>query len=699
MRTVRGTAALWILTWVLLVAAPAAALATPGWSAPGSVGIPSGAAAAKVAYASGGVATVAYIQITSQTPLTTALHVGVIAVGGSYVDELTIPSTANALPGDVSLSEAPDGAAVVEYETVSSTAANANVAVYALQRSAGADTWGSPITITPPAPRDSVHPTQMVTAISADGSAAAAIERVDSTDAAPGGDRIDVTVANHGGAWGSPTEISLSGEDNESVALAFDSTDNLTAAFTSASPAATERPTAEVATRSGSTGVWGAPVMVSAASPTDFLGSALQLGVAPDGSAVVAYQLVTASHTLDTWATTRSGASGGWTAPADVTPGSASAAPFAVGVSPSDKAYVIYSYQGTNSGLNCVGAVRANVGGTFTSPACISPQNYQPFAIAGVTFLGSDAYFAFTGAPNGGSDYDLEADRWTDGAPGADSPTTIVSPQAATPLLVAVEPDENGGVPVFFSPDSGTTIDASAWDTGGPSLISSSVPATAVAGQAISLEAKFTDLWSGPATSPSWSFGDGTSGSGASVSHTYATPGTYLADASSADSLGNTTTRQFVITVTAASTPAPGPATTSAVQLELSAVHQTHASWLEKKRAHRKGRQPAVGTAFHFTLSTAAAVTITFTGSRAGHKVGKKCVAGASGGGKHARCSLRISDVMTISGHSGSNTLNFIGAIRGHAKLAPGNYAVTFTASNSAFTSSTSKLHFAILRR
>jgi len=60
---------------------------------------------------------------------------------------------------------------------------------------------------------------------------------------------------------------------------------------------------------------------------------------------------------------------------------------------------------------------------------------------------------------------------------------------------------------------------------------------------------------------------------------------------------------------------------------------------------------------------------------------------------------LRISDVMTISGHSGPNTLNFIGAIRGHAKLAPGNYAVTFTASNSALTSSTSKLHFAILRR
>jgi hypothetical protein len=696
MKPARRAAALAVLVSAVLIGAPAAALATPGWSPPQSVGVSGGVSAAQITYASGGIATVAYVQITSQVPIATALHVGVIPVAGSYEDQLTIPSTANALPGAVSLSEAPDGAAVIEYETISSTAANADVATYALVRAAGSDTWGSPVTITPPAPRDSVHPTQMVTAIAPDGSVAAGIERTDSTAASPGGDRIDVAVANHGGAWGNPTEISLSGEDNESFALAFDSTDNLTAAFTSATPAATERPTAEVATRSGTTGVWGAPVMVSAASPTDFLGSPLHLGLAPDGSAVIAYQLLTASHTLDTWATTRSGANGGWTVPADVTPGSASAAPGAVGVSPSDKAYVIYSYQGTNSGLDCIGAVRAQVGGSFSAPACVSAQNYQSFAIAGVGFLGNDAYFAFTGEPNGGSDHDLEGDRWTDGAGTPDAPTTIVSPQPAVPLLLSVEPDEDGGLPIFFSPDTGTTIEASAWDAAGPNLVSSGVPATAIAGQPVSLEATFADLWSGPVTSPSWSFGDGASASGVGVSHTYAQPGTYLAAVSSADSLGNTTTKTFTITVTAATSPVA--ATTPRTQPELTAVSQTHANWLEKKRAHHKGRQPAVGTAFHFTLNTAAAVTVTFTGSHSGRKLGRKCVAGASSA-KHPRCSLRISEVLTIGGHSGLNTLNFIGVVSGHAKLAAGNYTVTFTAGSGGLTSSTSRLHFVILRR
>jgi PKD domain len=697
MRTVRRTAILWIMGGVALFATPALALATPGWSAPGEIGVPSGALAANITYASGGTATIAYVQITSQSPLATALHVGVIAPGGIYVDQLTIPSTANALPASVSLSEAPDGAAVIEYLTTSSTAPNANVAAYAMERPAGSDTWGNPVTVTPPAARDSVHPTQLVTAISADATAAAGIERIDSTDASPGGDRIDVAVASHGGSWGSPTEISLSGEDNESLALAFDSSDNLTAAFTSATPASTERPTAEVATRSGSAGVWGAPVMVSAASPTDFLGSALHLGLAPDGSAVVAYQLVTVSNTLDTWATTRSGANGAWSLPTDVTPGSTSAAPEAVGVSPSDKAYVVYTFQGSNSGLNCIGAVRANVGGSFTAPACASAQNYQSFAIAGVAFLGNDAYFAFTGAPNGGADDDLEADRWTDIAARPDTPTTIVSPRSVVPSLLSVEPDESGGVPILFSTDSGTTIDASAWDTAGPSLVSSSVPATAVAGQTVSLAATFTDLWANPVTPPTWSFGDGTSASGSGVSHIYTAPGTYLVHAVSADALGNTTTTPFTITVTASAT-STATSTATAVTPKLTGVKQTRTSWLEKKRSHPKGKQPVVGTAFHFVLSPAATVTMTFTGSRTGRRAGKKCVAETRKNAKQTRCTMTFKEGETIKGRSGANTVRFLGLVKGHPKLTPGKYTVTFTARSGTLASRTSTLHFAILR-
>lgn len=731
MRPIRRTVAVWILSMAVIGITPGLALATPGWSSPGPVGLPSGVLAPSIGYATGGAETVAYVEITSQSPLATAVHVGVIAPGGAYVNQLTIPSTATALPASVSLSEAPDGAAVIGYGTIASTAPTSNAGFYAMERPADSSSWGDLTTVSPVAARDGAHASEAVTAIAADGTAAVGVEHTDPTVPGPGGgDRIDVAVASRTGVWGNPTEISVSGEDNESLALAFDSSDNLTAGFSSALPDTTPRPTAEIATRAGSAGVWGAPLQVSAYSPTDFLGSQPHLGVAPDGSAVVAYQLVTAGHTLDTWATTRAGANGGWTAPVDLTPGSTSAAPEAVGVSPSDKAYVVYDYQGSNSAFNCVGVVRANVGGAFTAPACASALNYQPFGIVGVAFLGNDAYFAFTGEPNGGSADDLEGDRWADTSAAADSPTTVAPLETPVPLLGQILPDQDGGVPVFFTPnsDSGGVLEASAWDTGGPNLTASAVPSTAVAGQPVTLGANFTDLWSDPVTSPSWSFGDGTSASGASVSHTYATAGTYAVDAVTADALGNTTTTPFTITVTAApattttptststptSTPTPAsttpptdttttpasttPAATAVVAPKLSALKQTHTSWLEQKRTHAKGKQPAVGTVFHFTLSQASTVTVTFTGTRTGRRAGKKCMAETHGNAKRAKCARHFSEAETITGRRGVSALSFRGAVTGHAKLAAGKYTVTFAAHSGTLRSGISTLHFTILR-
>ncbi len=58
----------------------------------------------------------------------------------------------------------------------------------------------------------------------------------------------------------------------------------------------------------------------------------------------------------------------------------------------------------------------------------------------------------------------------------------------------------------------------------------------------------------------SWSFGDGTSGSGAQVSHTYAAPGAYTVKVTADDGLGNTTSSTYSITVVPAapvSPPAP----------------------------------------------------------------------------------------------------------------------------------------------
>jgi PKD repeat protein len=68
------------------------------------------------------------------------------------------------------------------------------------------------------------------------------------------------------------------------------------------------------------------------------------------------------------------------------------------------------------------------------------------------------------------------------------------------------------------------------------------------------------DVWSQIA-STTWSFGDGTSGAGLSVSHAYASPGLYTVSATAADAVGNAvTTPPARIDVLPAPPPPPLPA-------------------------------------------------------------------------------------------------------------------------------------------
>ena len=115
-----GARLLIALTALALAAAAqsSVAFAAPGWTAPANFTLPAGAtpSGVQIAYQTGGTATVAYLQVISVTPpIQTALHIGTIAPGGTYQEQLQIASTSTSIPASVSLAEAPDGAAVVEY--------------------------------------------------------------------------------------------------------------------------------------------------------------------------------------------------------------------------------------------------------------------------------------------------------------------------------------------------------------------------------------------------------------------------------------------------------------------------------------------------------------------------------------------------------------------------------------------------------
>jgi hypothetical protein len=102
------------------------------------------------------------------------------------------------------------------------------------------------------------------------------------------------------------------------------------------------------------------------------------------------------------------------------------------------------------------------------------------------------------------------------------------------------------------------SVDAAGFDGAGPQLRNLSVPATGAAGQAVTDSVSPVDVWSS-VPSTAWNFGDGSTGSGTSVSHAYGAAGTYNVSVTSTDAVGNASTATRSVTVSPASQPPPPP--------------------------------------------------------------------------------------------------------------------------------------------
>jgi hypothetical protein len=661
-------------------ALPGAALAAPGWTSPINFPAPGNAygPTVSVAYQTGGTATIAYLEAVSLTvPIKTVLHVGVLAPGGSYQEQLQIPSTATSTPGLVKVAEAPDGAAVVEWGDLLGTDPSTDAITYlASYRAAGSSTWEAPTTIATDSVNAGTFGSTLVPALATDGTAAAGVQHIDSTIAAPGGERLDVAVRPQGGAWGAATQISQPHTDSDSLALAFDSQDDLTASFrTALSPT---RHALGVATRAASNGVWAPAQNITGVDFTSDVGPPA-LGEAPDGSAVIAFQFshLVAPVTLDVNAVVRAGPTGAWSSPVDVVPGGTASASgaLAAGVSATGREYILYSFAGSSSTQDCVGVVRAPSGGAFGAPRCISPLNLENSDEGAMTLIGNDAYFAWIGKPNAGTNFRVQGSRWLDGAAAPDLETDLDPPVSSVQLNELV-PDQDGSVLVLWTNPSNTARSV-AFDAGGPNLTSASIPATGLVGQALSMSAGFADLWAGLGGDASWSFGDGSTATGPQVTHTYAHPGTYTITVTAADKLGNTTTSTYTTTIT--------PATPT-----LTNVSQTARTWSEHKlRRHGHKKPPPVGTTFKFTLNEPATVKLVFTHKLTGRRVNHKCKPPTKHNKHDPRCTHTITDgTITIPGQTGANSYKFTGKIGKH-KLAAGTHKVALTATNSSNQRST----------
>jgi hypothetical protein len=119
-----------------------------------------------------------------------------------------------------------------------------------------------------------------------------------------------------------------------------------------------------------------------------------------------------------------------------------------------------------------------------------------------------------------------------------------------------VADDEGNAVTAWRDPAG---VQASGFDGVGPRFTAFGVPSAGSIGQALSFTAAADDAWSSP-TAINWSFGDSTGAAGGSVSHAYASPGSFTAGATATDAVGNATGRSGTIGVPPADTDRDGVA-------------------------------------------------------------------------------------------------------------------------------------------
>jgi Tol biopolymer transport system component len=230
--------------------------------------------------------------------------------------------------------------------------------------------------------------------------------------------------------------------------------------------------------------------------------------------------------------------------------------------------------------------------------------------------------------------------------------------------------------------------------------------ATPTEGQAplaVAFEGTGSDL-EGPVTYE-WEFGDGATGAGASTSHTYTAAGTFTTRLTVVDADGARTSATRTVTVAAATpapaTPAPGPANPTLDP----APRVTAFSMLRRRFAVARGstaaaRKTPKGTAFRYTLSETARVTITIERAGPGRRKGTRCVRPTAKLRKKRKCTrFTRAGALTRDGSAGANQTGFTGRI-GRKALRPGRYRATIVATDAAGQRSAPRqVRFVVARR
>ena len=185
------------------------------------------------------------------------------------------------------------------------------------------------------------------------------------------------------------------------------------------------------------------------------------------------------------------------------------------------------------------------VGGEFSTPEDLSAEGEGPESPALAISAGGDALVAWSAA--NGTDQVARAALAAPGG-GFGDPADLSTPSPAF-FHPAPAIGSTGDATVVWTRSDGANdiVQAAGFDADPPLLRSVSIPARGEVGVPVGFSADSFDVW--PISSTGFSFGDGGTAEGNSVSHVYSAPGTFQVTVTARDAAGTPTSASGTIAI------------------------------------------------------------------------------------------------------------------------------------------------------
>ncbi len=518
--------------------------------------------------------------------------------------------------------------------------------VQASTRSAGG-AWSTPVDLSVDTAVDVSQQTDVPqVAVDAAGTVTATWSRFESKPSEAFTHVVQAATRQSDGTWTAPVDLSTPGQHARTTDLAVDPAGNATAIWVAGS-------VVQSATRPAG-GSWAAPVDLSSiAGPR----ANPRVVVDPAGTVTAVWGTFTTTYGIQT-ATRSPGAA--WSAPADLSaPGQDT---FDTPELAADRRGAVTALWQRHDGSGwIVTSATRPAGGGWTTPVDLSAPGHDAW----------DPQVAVDPAGNATAVWSLAEEPMTDSARTVQAarrtaagvwtgPVDLSRGGTAWNPQVALDSFGNATTVWSHNDGSGYVVEARGLDAAGPVVTSLTGQATAAGRTAYAVVAY--DVWSRVA-SARWTFGDGTTASGTSITHRTAHDSSRPVTLTLTDRVGNATVCTYATTYTCRTTGRGTPAISKA-----SLAHRTIRAVDARGGARKKTRVTVV-------LTTSAKVTMVFT--RAGTT--KK---------------IRV----TKRGKAGKNVYAVRARLRKGTVLRPGRWTITVRASNTVGTSAKEKLRLRVVR-